>query len=85
MPSDDSLHDLIREFHTEELEREYCLGKECPDHNCKICPAAGHAKFMLDVNDSDGYRQKVAGYYTSNIKRVVDEDGKEKIVYTRPG
>ena len=82
MPSDD---ETVRAFHGETMERQYCLGEECPDKNCKICPAADKAKFVLDVTDS--YRQKVkGGYYSTSIIEVVDPvTGKKKYIYSRPG
>ncbi len=85
MPDDDSLQDNIRAFHGEEMEREFCLGNECPSKNCTICPAADKRKFNWDVTDS--YRQKVkTGYYTTTVVEVVDpETGKKKYVYSRPG
>ena len=65
-------------------ERKFCLGEECPDKNCKICPAAWNARFILDVTDS--YRRSVkSGYYTTTVMRYIDPvTGKEKFCYTRP-
>ena len=85
MPDDSTLADNIKSFHGEEMEREFCLGEECPKKNCRICPAAGKAKFVLDVTDR--YRQSIKeGYYTTTIKEVVDPiTGEKKYVYTRPG
>ena len=85
MPNDDSLQDDVRTFHGEVMEREYCLGSDCPDKNCAICLAADKRKFNWDITDD--YRKKVkAGYYTTTIVEVVDpETGKKKYVYTRPG
>ena len=65
-------------------ERNFCLGEECPDKNCKICSAAWNARFVLDVTDS--YRRSVkTGYYTTTVMRYIDPvTGKEKFCYTRP-
>ena len=65
-------------------ERKFCLGEECPDKNCRICPAASHARFILDITDS--YRRAVpTGYYTSTIMSYKDPvTGKTKYCYTRP-
>ena len=65
-------------------EREFCLGKVCPNKNCRICPAAKNARFVLDVTDS--YRRSVQnGYYTSTIMQYKDPiTGETKYCYTRP-
>ena len=65
-------------------ERKFCLGEECPDKNCRICPAASHARFVLDITDS--YRRAVpTGYYTSTVMSYKDPvTGKTKYCYTRP-
>lgn len=65
-------------------ERVYCLGKDCPDKNCRCCRACGQIGSLMDVTDN--YRESVkTGYYSSTIMRVVDpKTGKEKYFYTRP-
>ena len=88
MPNDDSTLSIVKQFHGEEQDKEFCPGKdECPHFNdCKVCPAAAKARFVNDVVDSEGYRSRVKdGYYSTSIKEVVDKiTGKKKYVYTRP-
>ena len=63
-------------------DRKFCLGEDCPDKDCKICPA-NKSRGVLDVSDS--YRDAVKnGYYTSTVTKYKDPiTGKEKYCYTR--
>ena len=80
MPQDD-----VRKLHGEQYEKEYCLGKECPYPDCRVCPAAGKAKFVNDITDS--FRNKIqGGYYSRTVIAVKDEKtGKTRLEYVRPG
>lgn len=67
------------------LDRKYCLGKECPDKRCEICPAERHVGGILDSTDT--YRQSIKkGYYTSSVVEVMDpKTGQKRYVYTKSG
>ena len=68
----------------EKEEQVYCLGKDCPDKNCRCCRACGQIGSLMDPTAR--FRQRAeTGYYTSTVMRVVDpKTGKEKYFYTRP-
>ena len=54
----------------EKEEQVYCLGKDCPDKNCRCCRACGQIGSLMDPTDR--FRQSVeTGYYTSTVMRAL--------------
>lgn len=67
------------------MERDFCLGEECPDKRCEICPAKKCT--MLDVTDNFRNHPSISpnGYYSSGgIVRIRDkETGEIRYAYSR--
>ena len=68
-------------MHTPDIdEREFCLGDECPQKYCEICPA----KRTTRLDQTDTFRRNKK-FYTSGIIEITDpKTGKKKIIYARP-
>ena len=67
-------------------EKTYCLGKECKDKRCEICPSARTTQMESPQDSFRANKESLPiGYYSGNgIARVkrIDENGNEYYAYT---
>lgn len=64
-------------------ERNFCLGDDCPQKYCEICPA----KRTTQMDPTDSFRsQNKRGFYTSGLVEITDsKTGEKRLAYARNG